>query len=222
VSTNAGDVLTCIGDDKMEFADDVIAAYSESGIAGTSRPVGRQLRLPDGRTLTVRAITQADVDGLDTLFGGLCEEDQYHRFFHPYYPNQKFLEQMTRAADEGGYRLVAVASGARDSLVAEAGYAILPDGDGEFTLTVAPGWQGRALGSHLLDILVATAAARGVPNLQADIMLDNTRMLALLSRRGYLTLDRHELREARIAIAAAQPTQSDGGSNSATAKGTAR
>jgi hypothetical protein len=44
---------------------------------------------------------------------------------------------MTRAEDEGGYRLVAVASGPEHALVAEAGYAILPDGDGEFALTVA-------------------------------------------------------------------------------------
>ena len=184
-----------------------IAGHPESAIAGTSRQACRQLSLTDGRTLTVRAIAQADVQGLDTLFGKLSEEDQYHRFFHPYYPDQKFLERMTRAEDEGGYRLVAVASGPQDSLVAEAGYAILPDGDGEFTLTVAPGWQGWRLGSHLLDILVTAAAARGVPNLQADIMLDNTRMLALLSRRGYLTLDQYELREARVAIAAAQPAR---------------
>jgi acetyltransferase len=177
------------GDNKAELADNVIAGHSESAVAGGYRQVCRQLSLPDGRTLTVRAITQADVEGLDTLFGRLGEEDQYHRFFHPYYPNQKFLEQMTRAEDEGGYRLVAVPSGSQGWLAAEAGYAILPDGDGEFTLTVAPGWQGSRLGSHLLDILVAAAAARGVPNLQADIMLDNTRMLALLSRRGYLTLD---------------------------------
>jgi hypothetical protein len=30
-------------------------------------------------------------------------------------------------------------------------------------------------------------------------------MLALLSRRGYLTLDQYGLREARVAIGAAQP-----------------
>jgi ribosomal protein S18 acetylase RimI-like enzyme len=218
MSTNADDVLGFIGDNKVEFAGDAIARYP-AAIADTSRQACRQLSLPGGQTLTVRAITRADVEGLDTLFGGLCEEDQYHRFFHPYYPNHKFLEQMTRAEGEDGYRLVAVASGPRDSLVAEAGYAILPDGDGEFTLTVAPGWQERGLGSRLLDILVAAATARGIPNLQADIMLDNARMLALLSRRGYLILDRYELREARVAIAAAQPAQSDGGSKSVTGKG---
>src|SRR5262249_12429806 len=146
-------------------------------------------------TLTVREIRPADVEGLDTLFGRLGEEERYHRFFQLSCPGRKFLEQMTRPDDEGGYRLVAVASGPSDSLVAEAGYVILPDGDGEFGLTVAPGWQGRRLGSRLLDALVAAAAARGVPNLQADILLGNARMLALLSRRGYVTLGRHGFSE---------------------------
>jgi len=83
--------------------------------------------------------------------------------------------------------------------VAEAGYAILPGGDGEFGLAVAPGWQGWRLGSRLLDTLIAAAAARGIPNLQADILLVNARMLALLSRRGYVTLGRYEFSEMRVA-----------------------
>jgi GNAT superfamily N-acetyltransferase len=75
------------------------------------------------------------------------------------------LPVSTRAEDEGGYRLVAAVSGPEDALVAEAGYAILPDGDGEFAFTVAPGWRGWRLGRYLLDAIVAAAAGRGVPNL---------------------------------------------------------
>ncbi|MGE5286246.1 MAG: hypothetical protein ACM3ML_03390 [Micromonosporaceae bacterium] len=160
--------------------------------------------LADGRTLIVRTVTEADVEGLDALFEGLSDEDRYYRFFNLSRPGRKFLEQMTRAEDDGGYRLVAVVSGTEDSLVAEAGYAILPDGNGEFALTVAPGWRGW-LGPYLLDALVAAAAARGVPNLQADILLGNVRMLALLSNRGYITLDRDQFSEVRVAIDAAQP-----------------
>ncbi len=160
--------------------------------------------LPDGRTLTVRTVTETDVEGLDALFEGLCDEDRHYRFFNLYHPPRKFLEKMTRAEDEGGYRVVAVVSGPQDSLVAEAGYAILPDGDGEFALTVAPGWRGW-LGPYLLDIVVAAAAARGVPHLQADILLENSRMLALVRQRGYVTLDRDEFSEVRVAIGAAQP-----------------
>lgn len=161
------------------------------------------VRLSDGRVLTVRTVTDADVEGMDALFEGLSDEDRYYRFFGLSHPARRFLEHMARAEDEGGYRLVAVVSGPENNLVAEAGYAILPDGNGEFALTVASGWRGW-LGPYLLDALIAVAAARGVPNLQADILISNIRMLALVSNRGYVTLER-EGSQVRIAIDAGQP-----------------
>jgi GNAT superfamily N-acetyltransferase len=183
-----------------------LLAQPEPGADAAGGVVATLVR-PDGRALTVRTVTQADVDGLDALFKGLSDDDRHHRFFSLRPPARTFVEQMTRAADEGGYRLVAVVSGPRDALVAEAGYAILPDGDGEFALTVAPGWRGRRLGRYLLGAIVAAAAARGVPNLQADIMLGNARMLALVRDRGYITLHRDEFSDMRIAIDAAQPAR---------------
>jgi hypothetical protein len=162
--------------------------------------------LPGGATLTVRAITRDDVEALGKLFEGLSDDDRYYRFFGMYHPGRPFLEQLARAADEGGYRLVAAVTGPGEALVAEAGYALLPDGNGEFALTVAAGWRGW-LGPYLLDALVAEAAARGVPNLQADILVSNVRMLALVASRGYLTLERQGS-QLRVAIDAAQPRQS--------------
>jgi hypothetical protein len=157
--------------------------------------------LGDGRALIVRTVTEADVDGLDALFEGLSNEDRYYRFFGYSHPGRKFLEQMTRAGKEGGYRLVAVVSGAEHKLVAEAGYVLLPHGNGECALTVAAGWRGW-LGPYLLDALVAAAAARGVPSLEADILMDNARMLALVSHRHCVTLDR-EVTQVRVAFDAA-------------------
>jgi hypothetical protein len=80
---------------------------------------------------------------------------------------------------------------------------MLPDGNGEFALTVAAGWRGW-LGPYLLDAIVTAAAARGVPNLEADVLYENTRMLTLLASRGYVTL-RGQSAEVRVAIGAAQP-----------------
>lgn len=183
-------------------------AHAEPG-ADTVRGVLDAVSLSGGRTLIVRNITEADVEGLDALFEGLSDDDRYYRFFGLSHPARKFLEQMTRAEYEGGYRLVAVVSGPANEpgkLVAEAGYAILPDGNGEFAITIADGWRGW-LGPYLLDALVAAAAARGVPILQADILVSNVRMLALVSTRGYVTLER-EYSQVRVAIDAAQPCRS--------------
>ena len=114
------------------------AEHGADAAGGVAATWGRR----DGQALTVRTVTEADVDGLDALFQRLSDDDRYHRFFSLRHPARTFVEQMTRAADEGGYRLVAVASGPEDALVAEAGYAILPDGDGEFALPLRPAGGG--------------------------------------------------------------------------------
>jgi hypothetical protein len=180
----------------MTLAHAELGADAADGVLDTAS-------LSDGRTLIVRTVTEADVEGLNALFEGLSDEDRYYRFFGLSHPGRKFLEQMARVEDEGGYRLVAIVSGPENKLVAEAGYALLPDGNGEFALTVAGGWRGW-LGPYLLDALVAVAAARGVPNLQADILVSNIPMLTLVSNRGYVTLNR-EASQVRVAIDAAQP-----------------
>ncbi len=171
--------------------------------AGTADGILDTVSLSGGRTLTVRTVTGADADGLQALFEGLPDEDRYYRFFGMSHPGRRFIEQLTRAEQDGGYRLVAVVSGREDRLVAEGGYALLPDGNGEFALTIATGWRGW-LGPYLLDALVTAAAARGVPNLEADILLTNVRMLALVRQRGYVTLKRQGS-EVRVAIDAARP-----------------
>jgi hypothetical protein len=54
-------------------------------------------------------------------------------------------------------------------------------------MTVAAGQRGW-LGPFLFDALVEAAASRGVPNLEADVLATNRRMLSVLRTRGYATL----------------------------------
>jgi len=65
---------------------------------------------------------------------------------------------------------------------------MLPDGDAELAITVARDSRGW-LGPYMLDALLEVAAARGISNLQADVLLENRRMLALIHSRGYATMD---------------------------------
>lgn len=141
----------------------------------------------------VRAASPDDVDELARLYAGLSEDDLYHRFFQAHVPPRHTLERAAGASGRGDLMLIAetspleAAHPTRPTVVAEASYARLADGDGELGIAVdrpARGW----LGPYLLSVLCEEAAARGIANLQADILLDNDRMLALVRHRGYATI----------------------------------
>jgi hypothetical protein len=114
---------------------------------------------------------------------------------------------MVNAAAEGGCCLVALVADPVARVVAEAEYFPLPNGNGELAITVAPDWRGW-LGPYLLDALLEAAAARGVPNLEAEVLVENRRMLAVIRRRGYATVDGTDFTQVRLTIGTATPTPS--------------
>ncbi len=171
---------------------DIRRSSSRSGAATT-------LQLPDGSTLEVRAVTPADTKGLAELYGSLSIEDLHLRFFSVYHPPEEVLRRWTRLEETGGFGLVAELDTGGGRIVGHASYALLPDGDGDFAITVAPGWRGW-LGPYLLDALAAVAAERGVPNLEGDILVENRRMLSLVRARGYATIDEGDWTVMRVLI----------------------
>ncbi len=164
-------------------------------------PGFRHVPLPGGSALTVRPVTIDDVPALQALYAGLSVDDLYLRFFSVYRPDRQFLERVATAEHRGGYGLVAVVTGdqADDRLVGEAGYELLPDGDGELAIVVAPQWRGW-LGPYLLDALIEAAGARGVPNLEAEVLVSNGRMLSLVRSRGYVTLANDDWCTSRVLL----------------------
>jgi hypothetical protein len=134
-------------------------------------------------------VAHTDVGGLAALYGGLSGHDRYLRFFSGYRPPRDFFERLTHIAERGGYGVVATVSAddGEDRIVADASYELLPNGNGDVSMTVAAGERGW-LGPFLLDALVEAAASRGVPNLEADVLATNRRMLSVLRTRGYATL----------------------------------
>jgi hypothetical protein len=90
-------------------------------------------------------------------------------------------------------------------LVGEASYDLLPNGDGELGITVAADQRGW-LGPFLLDALCEAAAARGVPDLEADVLVTNRRMLALLRARGDAFLGSDDWTTARVVVGTAGHT----------------
>jgi hypothetical protein len=163
----------------------------------------RHISLPRGQLLEVRPMVASDVDELESLYGRLPADDLNRRFFTASPPPRQFVAEWASLLGRGGFGLVAITDGG--PIVAEAGYVPLPDGDGELAMTVAPGWRGW-LGPFLLDLLVQGAAARGVPNLQADVLTTNGQMMSLISSRGYAVMDMEDWSSIRVVIGAASRT----------------
>jgi hypothetical protein len=161
----------------------------------------RCVTLPDGDELRVRPVRPTDAAALARLYEGLDPDDRYTRFFSAYRPTPEFIERETTVAARGGFGLVAVVAspGGREQVVGAAGYTLLPDGDGELAITVADRWRGW-LGPYLLDALLSAAARRGIPNLEADVLVTNGPMLALARTRGCVTLDRPDWSVVRVLI----------------------
>jgi RimJ/RimL family protein N-acetyltransferase len=162
----------------------------------------RVVRLPHDREVVVRIGGPDDADGLARLYGELDADDRYRRFFCAGRPPRSLVERWARSAADGGVLLVAELhrpDGAPPSLIAEAGYHVLDNGNGELGITVSPHWRGW-LGPYLLDALTEEAAARGVPGLEAEILVDNRAMQALLRSRGLALAARPDHTTVRYVI----------------------
>lgn len=171
---------------------------------GMTHSVGTQTRcvpLPAARALSIRPIRGSDADGLIALYAGLNVDDQYRRFFSGHPPPESFVKKMTKVTERGGFGLIAMMEGPNNTsrIVGEATYELLPNGDGELGITVAEDARGW-LGPYLLDALVEAAADRGIPNLEADVLVANRRMLTMLRARGYATVD-HDEQPAVVRVA---------------------
>jgi hypothetical protein len=159
--------------------------------------------LPDGRHLVVRTASADDADGICGLYQDLTLDDRHRRFFGAFTPHREWCRDWATVGERGGFCVVAVvaggATGEHDGVVvAEAGYAMRSDGDGDLAITVAPPWRGW-LGPYLLDVLVRAAADAGVRNLQAEVLLENGPMLSLLRRRDPISVG-HDDSIVRLSI----------------------
>jgi hypothetical protein len=162
----------------------------------------RNIPLPGERQITIRPVRSDDDVRLMNLYDTLDGEDRRRRFFTFYRPALDFYTGLATVADHGGGRLVAELHDPAqdiDDLVGEAGYSLLPNGDGELAMVVARPWRGW-LGPYLLDALVDLAAASGVPNLEADVLAVNRPMLAILRSRGCVMMDHDGWSEVRLLI----------------------
>ncbi len=146
----------------------------------------------DASRLTLRPILPQDAGLLGELMCRLSPEDRRRRFHGVVKLSPPRLQEMACVDFRRHLALVvATASSSGSSgverLIADARYVVDADGLGaEFALVVDAEWQRRGVGAWAMRALQEAAAHGGLQWLQGEVLHDNTPMLGLMRRCGFI------------------------------------
>nr|WP_232074981.1 GNAT family N-acetyltransferase [Phytohabitans suffuscus] len=141
--------------------------------------------LSDGTTVHLRQIRPEDAAGIVAMHSRFSERTRYLRYFSPY----------PRIPERDLRRFVNVDHDAREAFVIESGDRILAVGryerlgpeapDAEVAFVVEDAYQGRGIGSVLLEHLAAAARDAGMSRFVAEVLPENSTMLRVFADAGY-------------------------------------
>ncbi len=150
----------------------------------------REVALKDGARVRIRPVLPEDEPRLTTLYGRLSPDTAYQRFF----------AVMKQLPPTWAHHFAHVDYRRRMALVAERSLEWRPELIGvaryepsddertaEVALVVQDYWQGKGLGTILLQDILRAAEANGIRRFCAQVLADNDRMLRLLAAHTDIT-----------------------------------
>ncbi len=148
--------------------------------------IGARIELRDGSRVRIRRLRDSDSELLLQGFRRLSPESRYRRFLAPTPTlsagTVRYLVEIDHhdhealiAVDEQSGEGVGVARYVRDMARPDAA---------EVAVTVVDDWQGRGLGTLLLEGITMRAREEGVDTFTALMLVDNRAMMDLLKRLG--------------------------------------
>jgi acetyltransferase len=147
------------------------------------------LRLPSGKSLTVRFVTPDDADALQSYFRALSRDSRHRRLMGA--ANELPASELDKSTHVGAQNIFAVVAeidvdGSR-VVVGEARYAFNPENlSAEFGLSIDDRFQGQGIGATMLANLECRAAALGASRLIGDTLRNNDAMIALARKLGFI------------------------------------
>ena len=139
--------------------------------------------LRDGTVAHVRPIRPDDADGLRRFHAAQSEESIYLRFFAPI--------RMLSDADVHRFThvdytdRVALVATMREDIIGIGRYDRIDDHSAEVAFNISDLYQGKGIGSVLLEHLAAIAQELGITRFTAEVLPQNRKMLAVFSDAGY-------------------------------------
>jgi acetyltransferase len=159
-------------------------------------------RCKDGRSILLRPIKPEDELLERELIEGLSEESMRYRFFHLIkYITHEMLTRFCNIDYEREMAMVAeYTSNGKRRNVGVARVVIEPSGEaGEFAVLVADDFQHCGLGLKLSDMLIGIAHEKGLKSIYGIVLSDNTRVLGLAKKLGFVT-QRYDAEETKIIL----------------------
>ncbi len=158
--------------------------------------------LRDGTTLRLRPPGTGEADAVAELFARLSPESSARRFHGPA-SAAPWLVQAALDPDwrERGSLVGTYATDDGERIVALATYERLRNpAAAEVAFVVADEFQGRGVGTRLLEQLAALAAEAGVERFVADVLAENTPMLRVFADAGFQETQHREGDEIRVEL----------------------
>ncbi|MGA8927580.1 MAG: GNAT family N-acetyltransferase [Solirubrobacterales bacterium] len=151
------------------------------------------MTLRSGERVLIRPIEPKDKDTLVDGFRRLGPESRYRRFFSPMVElGSRQLRYLTEVDHRTHEALIATDPSSGEGLgVARFVRSSTDPRAAEVAVVVIDSWQGRGLGTALLEGLAGRALEEGVERFTASVLADNSPMLELLRELGDIeVLDR--------------------------------
>ncbi len=139
--------------------------------------------LRDGSVAHVRPIRPDDAEGLRRFHAGQSDESIYLRFFAPLRVlSDADVHRFTHVDYTDRVALVATM---RDDIIGVGRYDRIDGRSAEVAFNISDHYQGKGIGSVLLEHLAAIAQELGLTRFTAEVLPQNRKMLAVFSDAGY-------------------------------------
>ncbi|QNQ89290.1 GNAT family N-acetyltransferase [Corynebacterium poyangense] len=143
--------------------------------------------LNDGGIATLRSVAPGDGEALRRFYSRVSDRSKYLRFFstHPELSD----EDLERWMSTDSYDKVTLVMVERDSIIAVAGYEIVPEflpaRVGDVSFLVQDSHHSRGVGNILLEHLAEIGREGGVERFFAEMLTQNRQMAQVFIRAGY-------------------------------------
>ena len=146
--------------------------------------------LRDGSVAHLRPITPADAPAVHRFHAGQSEESIYMRFFAPL--RQLSERDVTRFTTVDYHDRVALVATVRGEIIGIGRYDRITPTSAEVAFNISDSFQGKGIGSVLLEHLAVIAWDSGIEEFTAEVLPQNRKMMSVFGDAGYEVSRRFE------------------------------